>query len=332
MLHQDVTQEAEAIDIYQAALDDLSRAIMEGDDEAILRNTQLPMALHTQNGDMLIETEKDLIEGFRTFATSLKAQGVNHYIRLANNAKRISDTYIVGRHMTHIMNNGRAVVPPYESEVTLRRTNDGWKVAEQNVALLNDRWPIHYADVARNMTCLRTVSTAGVEDMRSSNLSALSIYQEFIDRLSEIDMSGDFDRWTQMHVFPHTTHTNSGDYTRRSVEDTRPFADKLAALLKETGTDTLSRKASLAEFIAPDKICGYHLGTFLSQGKVVLGPVQSRMVLQRDSTTWRILSVTNGVEGVQEEGDIKIHKRLVTMNEIQKRTRRVIQDLHSAKD
>ena len=110
---------AEARDIYQEVLDVLSRAILEGDSDTVLRLIPLPHAVRTMSGQIRIATEAEMISTVEGMQASLKGNGATDYIRIVDEAQFTGENEIVGEHTSHILRNGVRLVPPYRNQLTL---------------------------------------------------------------------------------------------------------------------------------------------------------------------------------------------------------------------
>ena len=134
---------AEARDIYQEVLDVLSRAILEGDSDTVLRLIPLPHAVRTMSGQIRIATEAEMISTVEGMQASLKGNGATDYIRIVDEAQFTGENEIVGEHTSHILRNGVRLVPPYRNQLTLRRADDGtWQVSATSEVVADTRWPI----------------------------------------------------------------------------------------------------------------------------------------------------------------------------------------------
>ncbi|KNG94162.1 hypothetical protein [Pseudaestuariivita atlantica] len=121
------------------------------------------------------------------------------------------------------------------------------------------------------------------------------IYQAFIDDLSAVNLSGDFEAWAGMSEYPNSVHTDTVDKVIGTPEDAKPFFDMVCALIAEHKIDTFHREAENAEFLDPSMIVGHHMIYMRSGGVDVVQPMASRMVIRKATGRWRMISVTNAV-------------------------------------
>lgn len=133
----------EARDIYQEVLDVLSRAILAGDGDTVLRLIPLPHAVRTMSGQIRIETAAEMIATVEGMQASLKGNGATDYIRIVDHAEFTGTDEITGEHTSHILRGGVRLVPPYRNQLTLRRAEDGtWQVSATSEVVADTRWPI----------------------------------------------------------------------------------------------------------------------------------------------------------------------------------------------
>lgn len=321
-----MSRENAALSIYQEVLDVLSEAVMARDFNKFQRHVAQPHAVNTQCSQIVIETDYDMEKGFFTFSDSLRNQGVNHYIRLCQQADFLGSDYISGRHVSHIMRNAMPIIPSYLSKMFLRQINATWQVTQIDTELTNDRWPVHLPRVVENqVSSLESAETEA--DPREESQTALSVYQTFLDDLSVANMSHDYSKWTRLCTFPQYVHTEKLDKEIKHEDEVRPFFDMVSDIIKREGIDKLKRNASVAEFLDANSICGYHTATFYRDGNCVLGPVESRMILKRIGPFWYMESVTNSVSNDHfPYRSPDVSDKLVTLQEIRERSRKLLEN------
>lgn len=137
----------DSILILQTFLDDMAKAVMEGDFPTYRRSTCLPFHLITHDSNIVVTTEEDLRQGFESFRSLLQTQRVTDYIRLVESVQRLDDTLITGRYVSHLIAGAMRVVPPFHSQITLRLSDDRWQAASITNALANSRWPVQVLSV-----------------------------------------------------------------------------------------------------------------------------------------------------------------------------------------
>jgi len=132
----------DAAAILQEFLDTVGAAVLAGDWDTYRANVCMPFNLTTHAGNITVDTEDQLRQGFDAFHGALKLQHVTDYIRLVQSAARLDENLISGSYVTHIIANGTRVVPPYVSQISLRWDCNIWCAASITNALTNQRWPL----------------------------------------------------------------------------------------------------------------------------------------------------------------------------------------------
>ena len=311
-----------ALTLYQEALDIMSDAILACDLEMLQTRIKLPYRSVTLNSDTIIETRDDLRAAWLEFGRSLQGLGVNQFIRLASDAEFMSADYIQGYHVTHTLRNGTRVVPSYSNRMVLQRIGEVWKLTEVDSAVKSLSWPMSSVRVPDGSVDLIGFSSAE-NDIRRSAAEPIAVYQRFLDALTRATFEDDFDAYCARCSFPYSTHGESDDTILRTPEDVRPFFAMLRKLLHDLQADTFERSAAQAEFLSGNQICGYHTTTMSRNGVTVLGPIQSRMVLERTGADWKLKSVTNTVANEHfPYAEPEPSEQLVTIRQIQERQRK----------
>ncbi|WP_299865320.1 hypothetical protein [uncultured Roseobacter sp.] len=312
---------ADAIAIYQDTLDAISNAIMTEDAVTLLERVKLPHMWRTLSHEVIVETRKDLIDGMVTFGQAIKGLGATNLVRLATDAEFLSENYITGHHVTHTLRDAVPVIESYANRMVLIREDDVWKMLELDSMLDNPHWPIYVPRVQKHGDGL-LAPRSPENDARRLSVAPLTIYQNFINELSDANNRDDLTLYCSYLLFPYTSHTESTDTIISTPEEVRPFFDMLRDLLEEKSCDRLVRRAEKAEFISSDLICGYHATEFCAGETCVFGPIKSRMVLKRENTSWYLKSVTNSLSNSNFPYNVpKPSNALVTLRTIQERTR-----------
>lgn len=126
-----------ARDIYQLALDIVSRALMAGDMDTCLRFLAVPQHLRTLDAERVIKTDDEMriaLAGYRAFILD---HGATSYIRLCEEARFETPNTIIGTHQSHLIAGGRVMIEPYMVEMTLKRQGPLWR-ATQSLTLSNN--------------------------------------------------------------------------------------------------------------------------------------------------------------------------------------------------
>lgn len=310
-----------ALSLYQNTLDILSDAIMAGDTQTLLARVKLPHLWRTLNHEVVVETPEDLIEGMLTFGQALKGLGATNLVRLATEASFLSDNYIAGYHVTHTLKDAVPVVDSYANRMVFIQDGGVWKMLEVESMLDSPHWPIYIPRVRKDANRVQAFKPRD-NDARKLAVAPLTLYQTFIDALSQANNDDDFDLYCSYLMLPYSSHTEVSDNIISSVDEVRMFFDTLRETLEEKGCDRLMRRAESAEFVSDDLICGYHATEFHAGETCVFGPIKSRMVLIRKGTDWFLKSVTNSLANSKFPYNVpKPSNALVTLRTIQERTR-----------
>lgn len=297
----------------------MSEAMLHADLNVLTQFVNLPHLHRSRDNRTVIETREDMIKGFATFSDSLKAQGANQFIRLAGSAEYLSDDYIRGTHVTHVLRNATPVVPSFVNRAVLRRGHDNWKLVENFGDYTSDGWPVRILQVTAKARSSDEISHT---DARRESAQPLALYQRFLNALTRANVTDDFDAYCDLCMFPHSSHTAQSDTIREAPEDVRVVFDGISRVLSDNNVDEFARIADHAEFISGDTICGYHIAHFLSAGKETLEAIKSRMILRRIGTRWFLQAVTNSVANEDFKfGEPVLTEDLVTQVDIQKRTK-----------
>ena len=311
---------AEALEIYQDVLDIQSDALLARDFARVLRHVRVPCRRRTLGSSIVIETQEDLETAVISLASAMSDQGVDQCIRLASDASFLSPNYIEGWHVTHVLRNGQRVSNAHENRSVLRRENGVWQLVELDSTLTSpaEAYAAMTVDQAASVHAFR----AGDADQRRSSASAFAVYQCFLDRLSQANLDFDFDAYSSLLRFPMGHHAESEDIIMHEPSELRPFIDVLSRLLIDNKADRFVRAASHAEFLGERRICGYHSAIMYRGEKSVLGPIRSRMMLERHGEDWLLMSITNAIEDDFFASNApRITDRLVTLQEIADRSK-----------
>lgn len=307
--------------VYQEWLDTSSTALMTGDLEGFVSMIALPFIMRTSNCETILETMEDLRDDTSNVIQSLKGQHVTHYIRLVKQAHYLNEDTIEGWHMTYVLRHAKSVTPTYANRMIMRRIEGVWKVTEGDHELSGDRIPLMLLRSAPGS--FEAKWAAAKADISARQARAEPIYQAFLDSMSAVVNTPDFDAWCEHYTFPHDIHYDATDHVAHSPDDVRGFFEILREHMDSIGADRIIRSARYAEFLSDERIFGYH-DTILAQGdKTVFGPIKSRMMLTFEDGQWKCSSVTNSLsQETPSEAEFKPSTKLPTMREIQERMRK----------
>jgi hypothetical protein len=130
------------LDIYQAALDRVSNAVLLGDFDTYADQIDLPYLIHTETARHLVTTREDLRPTFLALHEALMAERVTHYERVAREADYVHRDRIEGWHHAHLISNGERVNYPHVSRHAIVRRGDRWLFSEAHYPVRADSWPV----------------------------------------------------------------------------------------------------------------------------------------------------------------------------------------------
>lgn len=130
------------LDIYQAALNSISQAVLAGDFDRYADQIDLPYLIQTDTAQLLVTTREELQPTFLALHETLVAQGVTHYERVARAADHVHRDRIEGWHHTHLISNGERLNYPHASRHAIVRRGDRWLFSEAQYRIKADTWPV----------------------------------------------------------------------------------------------------------------------------------------------------------------------------------------------
>ena len=283
---------SDAIKIYQRVLDTVSEAMLRGDHQTVAKHIALPFHMRTCNGWFPHNTPEDIEHVVQSIHLSLKMQGATDYVRIATSAEFQEDGSIDGVHKTHILRNGTPIVPAYESRIHYKQVDGIWVATTARHAMENHKWPISMPNIGNGD--LGTVDT-------SSEIDEIAIqnYQDYIDALTAINVSGKFDDWLDVCEFPHMVHIDQAQQLIETHDDIRPFFDMVTDLVQQNPTATFKRTTDFAGFLDSHTLRGYHTATFNGPNGEVFAPVRSRMTIRFSDQKWRMIEVVNSIANTE---------------------------------
>lgn len=305
-------------EVYQDWLDTASAFLLEGKADEFCDMIGLPFRMGAVNNETIIETMDALRGDTQNVIEALRGHGVTHYIRLVKKARYLREDLIEGWHTTHMLRDAIEVIPSYSNRMVMRRVGDKWRVTEAEHELSGSRTPIELFRSIPGAMAEQWKQPLG--DIRASHARAEPIYAAFVDALSDTIHARDAEAWCTFFAEPHEAHFDDADHIVGKQEERQFFAN-LCQKMDELNANRFVRKVKFAEFVAADRIVGYHDTTMERDGKIVFGPVRSRMVLNlQDDGRWVCSSVTNSLSNKDFAlDDFVVSQTLPTLRDIEKR-------------
>ncbi len=117
-------------------------------------------------------------------------------------------------------------------------------------------------------------------------MNPLAIYQHALNIVSEAVMAQDFPRYAAMIDLPYLVHTATADLLVTTAAELRPTFTNLAQSLQARGVTHYERVARAADYVARDRIEGWHHTHMLAQGQSLAYPHASGHTLVRRGARW----------------------------------------------
>ncbi len=117
-------------------------------------------------------------------------------------------------------------------------------------------------------------------------MNPLTIYQDALNAVSEAILAGDFDTYAAMIDLPYLIHTATADLLVSTVADLRPTFEALSQGLKARGVTHYERVSRAADYVARDRIEGWHHTHMLAGGAPLACAHVSRHTLVRRDGHW----------------------------------------------
>jgi hypothetical protein len=117
-------------------------------------------------------------------------------------------------------------------------------------------------------------------------MTPLAIYQDALNVVSEAVLANDFPRYVAMIDFPYLIQTATANLVAASPADLQPTFETLSKGLKARGVTHYERVGRAADYVARDRIEGWHYTHILANGERVAYPHMSHHVLVRRGQLW----------------------------------------------
>ena len=127
---------------FQTWLDDVGQAFFDQRYEDYAARVELPLMVVTRTTQLVVDSDARLRDGFDAWCAMLDAQKVTDMYRSAHDVEFLGTELITGHYSTRILRGTVAVVPVFESAMTLRRIDNVWKAVSVTSGMQNMRWPI----------------------------------------------------------------------------------------------------------------------------------------------------------------------------------------------
>lgn len=142
--------QSEAVRIYQENLNVVSRALMEGDLQLMMRHIAVPNMMSTNDTEIVMSSPEELDLVMSDFRNQLLDRGVETYVRTCLDAAFVvgRDDMIAGRHKTETTGKQGVAVPEYLNHMVLMRIDGQWKGIWLQAIMDNTKLQILSPDIA----------------------------------------------------------------------------------------------------------------------------------------------------------------------------------------
>lgn len=117
-------------------------------------------------------------------------------------------------------------------------------------------------------------------------MNPLTIYQVALNLVSSAVLAGDFDPYVAMIDLPYLVHTATADLLVSTREELWPTFEALSLGLRVRGVTHYERVARAADYVARDRITGWHHTHILVDGEPLAYPHASSHTLVRRDDRW----------------------------------------------
>lgn len=117
-------------------------------------------------------------------------------------------------------------------------------------------------------------------------MNPLSIYQQALNVVSEAVLAADFGRYAAMIDLPFLVHTADADLLVETTADLHPTFTALSEGLNARGVTHYERIAREADYVARDRIEGWHHTHVLAEGERLSYPHVASYALVRRGDRW----------------------------------------------
>jgi hypothetical protein len=143
------------LDIFQQALDAVTRAFRAADFDAYMALLDLPYLVQTRTATHLITSAEQMRPTFDALAQGLKARGISHYERVARSADYVARDRIEGWHHSHLIADGEPLAYPHLSRHALVRRGGRWLFSEAQYDMIEAAdWPLTASDFMGHLDAL----------------------------------------------------------------------------------------------------------------------------------------------------------------------------------
>lgn len=152
-------------------------------------------------------------------------------------------------------------------------------------------------------------------------MSPLDIFQQALDEVAQAFRDEDFDAYMALLALPYLVQTGRARHLITSADEMRPTFDTLLRSMKPRGITHYERIARSADYVARDRIEGWHRSHLIANGESLAYPQLSRHALVRRGDRWLFseaqYDMIEGASWPLTESDLMGHVDALTRQEVQ---------------
>lgn len=117
-------------------------------------------------------------------------------------------------------------------------------------------------------------------------MNPLDIFQKALDAVTEAVQAGDFPAYMALIDLPYLVQTRNATFLVTTAEEMRPTFEAMSNGLRTRGITHYERVARAADYVARDRIDGWHYSHLMVNGERIASPHLSRHALVRRGHRW----------------------------------------------
>lgn len=256
-----------------------AHALMTKDFDTFAACFRLPQKMTTAGTQVVVKCIDDFRTCFDQFCALLDESGVTELYRECIAAEFKGRDRVEATHISYVRRDGVNIVTPYPVFSVLEREGNRWVITSSDY-MLDDDQPLARA----------------ILSFEDSDLSAVKIYQEHLDVLSQALLEADFETFANRISLPHRITTQTDVIEIKTRDEMEKTFHRFAAGYRDSGLTDFVRVAENAKFVSPDEIIGRHVSHQMTGERRMVPPYPNRVRLVRDpDNTWRETHCANAI-------------------------------------
>jgi len=276
--------------IYQDILDRTTDALLSRNPAGYAEHIAYPYEIKTVDGLVICKSNEDFYALFNGFVEELEALHVTEYTRICDTAKFVSADHISGYHTTRVQADGRDVLAPFLTRLSLYRARDNsWKVNISDTSLRSADWQM-LPDWMEKQDGYSLLGRASEDQQR------LHLFQTILDRISASFLARDVQGWLNSVSLPYHMITRQGVAAFETEEHVRRDFEIYCQEFDIHGVTDIIREVKTAELIDGDQMVGTYRTHILRGANHVVPPWDASMTLRReDDGLWRVTTIMRAI-------------------------------------